>query len=197
MNKNNSHTYLSELFDPSTIDDIYYFDDKYSVVLSHYFERMDEILNGAGLVRKLKVEGITSQILSEQLNLYKENFVENNKQRTIRLFEQKYIQKAASILEDELSKSITTRELADRINVNRDKLQEGFKLLYGSTINSYVQKLRLERIAFLLQYSKMPISKIPKEIGLKSKSYVSKIFKEAYGVTPSQYRKNKTFGQDN
>lgn len=69
------------------------------------------------------------------------------------------------------------------------KLQYGFHNLYGLSVNNYVKKIRLQIAMELLKNSDLSISEIVYKIGLSSRSYFSKIFKEKYGITPSYYKK--------
>lgn len=61
--------------------------------------------------------------------------------------------------------------------------------MYGMTVNQYVHSHRLKQATSLLGNSDLNISEIVIKVGLSSKSYFSKIFKDTYGVTPTGYRK--------
>ncbi|WP_124981524.1 BLUF domain-containing protein [Nonlabens xiamenensis] len=82
----------------------------------------------------------------------------------------------------------TIKELALESGLTAKKLQIGFGYLYGSSVNNFVQYLRLERAKTLLIEDELSISEIVYEIGFSSKSYLSKLFRERYQMSPSDYR---------
>src|SRR5690606_26865939 len=98
---------------------------------------------------------------------------------------------ATEIIKEELDDLCTIPELAHRTGLNVNKLQEGFKMSYNMTVNQYIHEIRLKRAIQLLRESDYNISEIVAKVGLNSKSYFSKIFKDAYGITPTGYRKEK------
>ncbi len=181
--------HYKDLFEESE-QDSFYQNHMYSVILSHYFDEIDDS-PFKGLIRALRVKGIVLQILSEQLNLYKDELKDESEKRILRQYEVSCIYEAAKIIEDELEELGPIPQIAYRVGLNSNKLQDGFKLLYHNTVNGYVQELRMERASYLLHYSDKSISEITEKLGLKSKSYFSKIFKQTYGMAPSYYRRNK------
>jgi len=58
------------------------------------------------------------------------------------------------------------------------------------SVNEFLQNERLNEIKRLLEETNLSISQIVYEVGLNSKSYLSKIFLERFGITPTQYRVN-------
>lgn len=187
-------TDYDRLFNIEKGEDSYFHNHMYSVVLSRYFKEIEES-KLQGVSHEMHVQGVVMQIISEQLNLYKDDINEDGAQRILRQYEISCVNQAAKIIEDELEELETIKEISYRIGINTNKLQDGFKLLYSNTINGYVQEVRLKRGAQLLHYSDLTISQIVGELGLKSNSYFSRIFKEAYGITPSEYRKKKWDGK--
>lgn len=107
----------------------------------------------------------------------------------LRSSELKQIQHISDLIESNISDIPTVENLAKEAGLNINKLQEGFKKLYGTTINNYVQKKRLDAAYNLLTKTDLTISEIVVAIGLSSKSYFSKIFKEKHSISPSDFRK--------
>jgi AraC-like DNA-binding protein len=62
--------------------------------------------------------------------------------------------------------------------------------MFNQTVNTYVQGIRLDLAKDLLLNFDYSISEIVYLIGLSSKSYFSKIFREHYGTTPSEFRQS-------
>ena len=73
----------------------------------------------------------------------------------------------------------------------KKKIQEGFKSYYSCSVNDFVQRKRLEIAKKLLSQSDLNISEIAYKVGLNSKSYFSKLFKDRYGLSPTDYKKSR------
>lgn len=172
------------------IDEPFYHNHMYSVILSRLFDQIDAI-EIEGLVKSLLVHGLVFQIVGEQLTLYDDDLKDDGVQGKLRQYEVECIHHAARIIEEEMEDSRSIQQLAHRVGINVNKLQDGFKILYHTTVNGHVQETRMKKATSLLHYSDYSISEIVEKLGLNSKSYFSKIFKEEYGITPSGYRKNK------
>ncbi|WP_313583687.1 helix-turn-helix transcriptional regulator [Lacrimispora sp.] len=71
-------------------------------------------------------------------------------------------------------------------------LSRSFKDILGAAYSDFVLDAELERGAQMLVEGNEPIKNIISFLGYEIPSYYSKIFKNKYGVTPSQYRKEQT-----
>ena len=61
------------------------------------------------------------------------------------------------------------------------------QLLYGCSVAQYVQNFRLEMSKELIHGTDLKISEISGRVGISSKSYFSRIFKERFGILPKNY----------
>lgn len=98
------------------------------------------------------------------------------------------INKAKSIIDEQLSDVHTISELAFLTNTSTAKLQNDFKLALGSTIHGYVLKARMKEALHKMHSSDEPIYSIAKGVGCKSPSRFAELFKKTYGITPMEYR---------
>lgn len=89
-----------------------------------------------------------------------------------------------------LSKRITIEELSKKFAMNSTTLKTVFKDVYGTAIASHIKEHRMEKAAELLASSEQSINEIALAVGYESQSKFSAVFKEAYGVTPADYKKN-------
>ncbi|WP_034041469.1 helix-turn-helix transcriptional regulator [Wocania ichthyoenteri] len=80
-------------------------------------------------------------------------------------------------------------QLSKESGLSQAKLQDGFKFLYTRTVTEYIRHVRLESARDLITNTDLNISQIVYTIGFTSRSYFSKIFKEKYGVTPNEFKK--------
>lgn len=80
-------------------------------------------------------------------------------------------------------------QISNDTGLSQAKLQEGYKFLFARTVTEYIRHIRLETARDLMSSSDLNISQIVYSIGFTSRSYFSKIFKEKYGITPNEYKK--------
>lgn len=178
---------LKSLFSDVDAETEFYHDGFYSVNLAQSFQEIESFEEG-NFLRKFFLQGKAYELLTEQIVEYLDDLEHSDKRRILRKSEVKSIADAASILKEEVAKSNTIEAIAKRVGLNPNKLQMGFQLLYNSTINQFVHNYRLQLAKELVLDTDLSMSEIVTMLGLTSKSYFSKIFKEKYGITPSKYR---------
>ena len=76
-------------------------------------------------------------------------------------------------------------------NYDKKYLCYVFKKFTGITMTEHLNNVRLSHALGLLQSTNKTISSIAQYLGFSSVSYFNVIFKEKYGVTPKEIRKNK------
>ena len=85
---------------------------------------------------------------------------------------------------------LTVGEIADFFGMNRTYLSGKFHSEVGQTISEYICSVRLEYAARLLPMNNLSIHDVCAAAGIPDQSYFTKRFREAYGLTPTQYRHN-------
>ena len=85
---------------------------------------------------------------------------------------------------------ISRGELEQTLNYSGDYLNRVVKNHSGMTILDYGLNLCLQEASNLLQTTDDNISDIIEKMGFSNRTYFNKIFKEKYGMTPKEYRKN-------
>lgn len=123
------------------------------------------------------------EILSYMLNRFKKQD-QNFENKHLKEKDVKAIEKAVAHIDDNISNTGTVNDLALIAGINTNKLQEGFQIIYGKTVNEYVRDIRLSRSLQMLSSGNKNVSEVVYELGLSSRSYFSKIFKAKYGVSP-------------
>lgn len=101
----------------------------------------------------------------------------------------RFIRQAKTIITEFFDKHLTIPELSKKVGINEAKLKEGFRELYGLSIHTYQQDLRLEKARYLLEHTKMPVADITLHIGYSHVTHFSTLFKKKLGLTPSEWRK--------
>lgn len=95
-----------------------------------------------------------------------------------------------SFIEINFADRFTIAELTKRFAINQQKLVTGFKESFNTTINEYTKKCRMTKALELLYDDELSIVEIAKTVRYYGDGYFQKAFKEIYGVTPSQMRKD-------
>lgn len=190
--RNNNVPYLNELLfsvfndDKNTLP--YSHGGSYSLKIADEVKELDNVYE-SGIMRTLSIEGRIYLILALQLlehhNFESKGFANESlsKEEIMR------IHSLTEYITENISGTISIEVLSRKSRLSPKKLQLGFKLLFSKTVNEYIRQLKLELSRDYLKNTDLTISEIVYLIGIKSRSYFSKIFFEAYGILPTDYRK--------
>ncbi|MCK0123071.1 AraC family transcriptional regulator [Gelidibacter sp. F2691] len=145
-----------------------------------------------GLVRQLLTKGIVNVILALEIDHHNKD-IENLEMEPTSLTKMEIglIAKLTEYINEFPDLDHKVENLSDRVGLSAAKLQEGFKFQHGLTICEYIRSVRLTKSEELIINTDLNISEIVYSVGFTSRSYFSKIFKERYDCTPSDYKKNK------
>ncbi len=94
-------------------------------------------------------------------------------------------------IKDNVSNYGSLRSIAKRFGLNINKLNKGFKQLYGLTVFDYILKIRMERASQQLKETDISIAEISFELGYTRVSAFTRAFKKFFGYRPNLLRKNK------
>lgn len=87
--------------------------------------------------------------------------------------------------------NISLSALSQHFNRSKSHISHLFKKESGMTIRAYCNNLKLEDAKKLLLKTDIPITEIALNVGFNDTSYFIHIFKNTFGISPLQYRKNK------
>ena len=180
---------LQNLFNDIKAEKLFYHEGYYSLKLADLFREMQSF-EGKDFIKKIFLEGKAFQMLTEQILQYEDDSFDSSKRSILRRTEIKQVEMAVHLIKKQISELNNISDIAGDVGLSPNKLQEGFQNLYGTTVNKYIQKIRLDLIKDFVLNTEYSMSEIAHMSGLSSKSYLSKIFKEEYGKSPSDYRKN-------
>lgn len=141
-----------------------------------------------GMNRSLYLESKAYEVLTCFLEQYKDDSKQPVQRSVFRLDQSRSIKRASEFIKNHLEDIPNVHGIAGKFGLNTNILQNGFKTIYGMTVNEYIQNERLLTAKKLLSESELSISEITYKVGLNSKSYLSKIFMERFKLTPSQFR---------
>ena len=98
------------------------------------------------------------------------------------------IKRVLGFIDANLEAKITVDQLAEFARVSRSHLCYLFKAETGEAPLRYIKRARIERARELLEQTNLSIKEIRSRVGLVDRSHFTRGFKEAFGVTPSEYR---------
>jgi len=90
--------------------------------------------------------------------------------------------------EEELCE-MTPVQLAEKCGCSLQHFSRLFQSFYGVSIRSRQADLRMRRARQLLAETETPIQDVARAAGCRHISYFNTLFKKAFGITPTQYRK--------
>ena len=101
------------------------------------------------------------------------------------------INKVVAYINNHLDETLDLKTLANEAALSDFHFHRIFKALKGEAIGGYITRLRLEATARLLRYTTLTIEEIAFNIGYETPASLSKAFKKQYGISPTEYRRNK------
>lgn len=100
------------------------------------------------------------------------------------------VHEVALYLQTHIHESVSLEELAQRFFMSRSYLTRSFRNVTGFSVVEYMTYIRIQKAQQLLRESDRAITEIADLCGFGNITYFEKVFKEATGQTPVQYRKN-------
>ncbi len=88
-----------------------------------------------------------------------------------------------------LEEHLTIPDLSSQFHVSPTLLKSCFRQLYGRPLHTCLRQHRLRRGAELLRSTSLPIAEVAAQVGYGSVSQFGAAFRQEFGVSPSQYRK--------
>lgn len=87
-----------------------------------------------------------------------------------------------------LTKSMKLEDIARHFFMSPPYFSLQFKKCTGTKFSDYIKKLNLEKAAEYLKSSVLSISEVADMVGYQDTKHFSKIFKERFGIIPSEYK---------
>ncbi|UZO82271.1 AraC family transcriptional regulator [Aquimarina sp. ERC-38] len=181
---------LKQMFADFNTDKIYDYKGLLSGQTANYLKLLIEN-DKKGVVGKLFVEASILNILSSQIGGYEAYQKDNPTIDSISKKELSKILYICDFIVDNLSEKISIDKLTKLSGLSPVKLQAGFKYLYKQSVYEYIRDVRLETAMNLISNTNLTLSEITYLIGLSSRSYFTRIFKERYNILPKDFKKLK------
>lgn len=88
-------------------------------------------------------------------------------------------------------KNLSLDALGEIVHLHPAYLSKIFKDSTDKNLSNYITDARMQKAAQLLEQTGLRIHEVMEQVGYQKSQHFSKLFKERYGVTPKEYRKNK------
>ncbi len=138
---------------------------------------------------KLKDIFLESKVL-ELIALFFDNLDNTANQNSISPRDKELILKAKEILDKNIENPPLINVLSKQIGINEQKLQNGFKQLFNTTIFGYVRKQRMIIAKKLIEKDGFSVSEAGYQVGYSNISHFTRAFKNEFGILPSRLKKN-------
>jgi DNA-binding response OmpR family regulator len=107
--------------------------------------------------------------------------------------DRKFVSEFSSIVENNIAnEDFSINDIYKELGISRVQLYRKVKAVLGYNVNDYILDVRMQKAKYLLLNEDLSISEIAFKTGFSSSAYFSTVFKSKFGVTPSDYKSNKT-----
>ena len=162
--------------------------------LAHHMAEM-MVMYTQGDTSDKKLTSKLHEILYMMVNQFQGFFIENNEFRysdgNANPVNLERLARIINYIETNYDKKITLSDLAYEEHLNMYHISHLIKYTTGLNFQNLLNYMRLEEAAKLLNEDKMTLTQISESCGFSSSSYFNKCFREWYGITPAQYKKEQ------
>lgn len=100
------------------------------------------------------------------------------------------IDKASQYVLNNITRAVTSQEIADNLGINIRHLNRLCNASYGHSIHRLIQNLRIEHAQMLLESTSMSLADIAESMNYSSVYAFIRAFKNICGVTPGKFQKD-------
>ncbi len=150
---------------------------------------VQEILNCPyqGSLKRLYLESKTLELIAHNLAQLVMGKNEHNKPFTLLPGDIECVRKARDVLIRNLENPPSLSELARQVGINKNKLNQGFRQTFGTSVFEYLRIRRLERSKELLKSKAKNVTEVAFEVGYAQQSNFTRAFKKHFGTNPTDY----------
>ncbi|NIB39011.1 helix-turn-helix transcriptional regulator [Pseudomaricurvus alkylphenolicus] len=134
----------------------------------------------------LEVEALTKNVLLQSLKLLRGQAAEGGTTHKLKNQDIEKLNTVKSLLESDYSQVFTLDDLGRQVGLNRRKLTEGFKGLFGDTVSEYLLRQRMINAADMLRQGRS-VTEAAHHVGYKEQSSLTRAFKRYYGILPKDF----------
>src|SRR5690606_23082214 len=107
-----------------------------------------------------------------------------------------FLEKVMAVVETHLdNEQFSVEQLGDEIGMSRAQTHRKIRALTNQSPSEFIRNFRLQRAAELIRQDAGNMAEIAYQVGFSSQAYFSRSFQEAFGLSPSEYKKKTLSGQ--
>ena len=108
--------------------------------------------------------------------------------------DQRFLNKLKKVVNDHMNNgNLCVEFLAEQMHMSHSALYRKIRSLTGYSISSYILNMRMEKAKQMLLNTTDSVSDVAMRCGFDDSSYFTRIFRNSFGCTPSQIRKDKGY----
>jgi AraC-like DNA-binding protein len=142
-----------------------------------------------GDIERLWIEGKILELVASVLDWYRRR--ETKARPRLNENDQTGITEAMRYADEHCSGPLTLDILAKQAAMSISKFTAVFKIHTGISVASYIRRIRMEKAMNMLKNTSAPLGDIAGMVGYKYQRRFSTLFKEQFGVAPSEFRKRE------
>lgn len=100
-----------------------------------------------------------------------------------------YMSKAIQYINENISEALDIDSICRAVNMSKYHFCRQFKYHTGQTVMAYILNTRIILAKEELETTQIGVGEISEKLGFRSSSYFCRVFKEAVGCSPLQYRR--------
>ncbi|NND08373.1 MAG: helix-turn-helix transcriptional regulator [Saprospiraceae bacterium] len=141
-----------------------------------------------GLIKTTHQESKALEIIAQQYKQFIDDDRADSPKTMLKEYEIEKLLKARRIISECSINPPTIVPPAKMAGPNQQKLKAGFKELFGTTVNGYLQKARFEHARALLLSGKFSVKEAGHQVGYENMSYFTRKFFERFKKLPSELK---------
>lgn len=139
----------------------------------------------SGPAARLYLEGKSLELVSHIIHAFKSR---TQGFKSLSPFERDQIHHAKAILEKQMENPPGLMALAAEVNLTHTRLNQGFRMVFGTTVFGMLRQIRMARAMFLLRSGRINITQAAMAVGYNNLSHFAKAFRQQFGVNPGSIR---------
>ena len=129
--------------------------------------------------------------LRERLTKTSNDMSDNQQAKQMSKADQEFINKLVDVIHVQMANDdIDMEHVAAALSLSRKQLRTRVMAITGLTPVAFVLQVRLNYARRMIAADNTPLTKIASKCGFQNLSHFSKAFKQQFGVSPLQFRKN-------
>lgn len=105
----------------------------------------------------------------------------------------RYCDRAKTFISENIDRRLTVSDVANAVGVSKNYLTNVFSGSEGIPLMEYINRRKLSYMLELIRRYGYTLAQAGEHVGFGDANYVSRIFKRYYGMTLTEYRRNKLF----